>query len=378
MFWQDLELELGYVQKIYERVNYISPVIAGYFERFAQEKKSTIIMNLAYNIKNCSHHWFFDHYQMQRIKDLHHIDICHNKFCPNCQKMMQASRLLRFGPVLNAIAEDYDLYHITHTIPNVSGEKLSDGIDTLFKVYKRFHEYLSGKIRIKGLDFSQYGYAGSIRSLEVTYNSAKVFVGQEYHPHLHSIIALKKGLVFDKVITNKFSYRRGKYSRSFSRFEVLLQKIFYLIANNQQVTLKNIETVELGYTSALVKVEKDNYYEIFKYAVKGFSSDKKDKQMMSYEQFKVLYSAMYNRRCIQGYGKLFRLTPDDTIDESMNEVYNDFIEKLKLVEDPSYTSNTIEEVNDALQRKFCLYISRKSIYKLQRQIEQHEQQIQAE
>jgi len=289
--------------------------------------------------------------------------------------MMQASRLLRFSPPLNAIAQEYDLYHITLTIPNVSGEKLSDGIDTLFKVYKRFHEYLCGKIKIRGVNFAQYGYEGSLRALEVTYNSAKAFAGQEYHPHLHSIIALRKGLVLEKTITNKFSNRRGKFDRSFSSLEILLQKIFCLIANNEKVTLENINALDLGYNSVMVKVEQDKYYEIFKYAVKGFSQDK---QMMSYEQFKVLYLAMYKRRTIQGYGKLFRLTPDDDIDESMNEEYRHFIENLQLVEHPTLTSETIEQVNDALSRKFCLYISRKSIHKLHRQIEQHEEKLRAE
>jgi len=382
MLWQDLEIELEYVQKIYERVKYISPVIAGYIERAENEglikvPKPNMFYEesskpLSQRVGECSKLWFFEHYRMQRIKDLQKLNLCKNKFCPNCQKMMQASRLLRFGPVLNEVAQDYDLYHITHTIPNMSADKLSEGIDTLFKVYKRFHEYLSGKIRIKGLNFAQYGYKGSLRALEVTYNSELAFLGQEYHPHLHSIIVLKKDLTFEGETVNKFSYRKGKLDRTFSNFSVLLQKIFYLIANNERVTLKNIEAVELGYNSVLVKIEKNKYYEIFKYAVKGFSQDKK---IMTYDQFITLYFAMFKRRTIQGYGNLFRLQPDDSIDESMDEEYNHYIEKLKIIEDPVSTSQTIEQVNDALQRGFCLYISRKSIHKLHRQIEKHEDRL---
>jgi hypothetical protein len=374
MHWQDLEIELEYTQKIYDRVKYVSPVIAGHFERFAQEESDGKLSNLAYNIHNCSRSWFFDHYKLQRIKDLKSVSYCHSKFCPNCQKTMQASRLLRFSPALNEMAEKVDLYHITFTIPNVSAEGLKAGINTLFSGYKQLIRYFNGNICIKGLDFVQYGYEGSLRALEVTYNSRKVFAGQEYHPHLHCIFALKKGLVFNKKITNKFSNRRGRFDRTFTEMEVLLQKVFYLLANGEQVTLKNIEAVELGYNSVMIKVEKDNYHEIFKYAFKGFSQDHK---IMSYEQLKVLYKAFYKRRTIQGYGKFYRLAVDDSIDESMNEEYNHFIEKLKLVEDPVLTSNSIEEVNDALGRKFMLYISRKSIFKLQREIEKHEEKVES-
>ena len=364
MYWQDLEIELEYITKIYDRVKYVSPLIADYFRRLGIETDTTTIKNTADNVGACCKSWFSDSYKMQAIKDVRSWNICKNKFCPNCQKLMQASRLNRFGPELDRLAQEYDLYHITFNPPSCSAERLPETIDRIFESHKHLLRYFKGNTRIKGIDFEQYGYQGCLRALEVTYDFRKRSQGHEYNPHIHCIFALRKGIELKATIENKFSYRRGGFDRFFTEFEVMLQRIFKLLYNDQKVTLKAIKELELGYNSVALKVNK-NYYEVFKYAFKGFGEDKK---IMTYEQFKTLFFAFYKRRCIQGYGVLYNLAADDEIDESVNEFYNEFIEKLKMVETPESTSNTIDEVHNAIARKFTLFISRKNIHKVMRQL----------
>ena len=53
---------------------------------------------------------------------------------------------------------------------------------------------------IAGVDFAQYGFVGAIRSFEI------VISPTEYHPHLHCLFLMKKGLNLVQL------YPNGKFS----------------------------------------------------------------------------------------------------------------------------------------------------------------------
>ena len=75
-----------------------------------------------------------DHYQEQKIKDFKRTNLCKDKFCNNCKKVKQASRMARFIPYLEQYKSD--LFLLTLTVPNVLGNELRPMIKTIFKAYK--------------------------------------------------------------------------------------------------------------------------------------------------------------------------------------------------------------------------------------------------
>jgi hypothetical protein len=221
----------------------------------------------------------------------------------------------------------------------------------MFDRFKHLIRYFSGNLKIAGVDFSQYGFIGAVRSLEVTYN-LQLPKTKEYHPHLHCIFALKKNLNLEKDIVNKFSYSGKSFRSAFSNFEVLLQKIWYLLLTKQRVNLSAINSIPDGYSVKIDKcIETDTgvsgYYEVFKYAMKCFNTkvDNSQSVFLQYNQFKTLYLALYKCRTIQGYGKLHNIKSDENVDlKSAHALYYDFLKSLN--ETPVKTSNGLFEVLD--------------------------------
>jgi plasmid rolling circle replication initiator protein Rep len=122
---------------------------------------------LSERVKGCNSYWLFDVYKRQKIRDLQSINFCHNRFCSNCQKVVQGSRMARFIPWIQALGDGKYLYHIVLTVPNCSGENLRRVTKTMFKAFLKVTRYFSGDAKIKGENFQKYGYLGVIRALEI-------------------------------------------------------------------------------------------------------------------------------------------------------------------------------------------------------------------
>lgn len=302
------------------------------------------------SLENCNSSWFLDVYKNQKIKDFKKTNLCKDKFCNNCKKVKQASRMVRFIPQIENIKDDYNLSLLTLTVPNCNGTDLDDTIKKMFKSFAYLIDYLKLKKKIKGLDFSSYGYVGALRSLEVT------FKADSYHPHIHAVIALSKDYKPQKNIINTYSYSYGEFKRAFSEFEILIQKIWHLLMNGQRVTLKAIESLEEGYSCTLDDVEDSSYYEVFKYMTKA--TDEND-NVLTYDNFKTLYFALHRVRQIQGYGIFYNFKDDDSIVDEVDDLYNVIVNMLKTKEDPEEVSQTpLDLLND---NEYTI-ISRKRIY----------------
>ncbi|MGF7536557.1 hypothetical protein AAGG74_23385, partial [Bacillus mexicanus] len=135
-----------------------------------------------------------------------------------------------------------------------------------------------------------------------------------------------------------FNRKKRNEIRLFSDEEILIQKIWYLILNDEKVTFKNIEALDVGYSCRIDKFKESDFIELFKYMTK--STTEYDK-VISYEQFKTLYFALDGRRQIQGYGCFYNLKDDDdfSLDEAL-EIYNSLIEKLQEIEKSVEVSTT--------------------------------------
>lgn len=334
-------------------------IIIDYYQEYAKEigdpKKKTL-ENKVENIEMCNKFWDLDAYHKAKIKDYKKTNLCKDKFCNNCKKVKQAARMAKYMGELEKY-KDYS-YHLTLTSPTVPGLELKDKIKLMAKCYRQLNLYLTGTKKIKGLDFSSWGYEGSIRSLEVTYKK------DIYHPHYHCFLVLDGFKQSSKSNINTYSYNHldgSKLNTKFSDEEILIQKIWHLLINQIKVTKSNIDKLEIGYSCKLDKLEPGDYNELFKYMTKEIDEVG---QVLSYQNFKDLYIALYRVKQIQGYGCLYQIT-DDGDTESMIEAYDELIEELKKVENPE---RLLERPRDLLLDKKYTLISRKSYMKFLKEL----------
>lgn len=330
--------------------------IVKYYERLCNEYPILNFSSQIDNLSNCNSWWLMDYYKEQKIKDFKKTNLCKDKFCNNCKKVKQASRLAKFMPVIEEMSKDKYIYHLVLTIPNCNGDNLKETISNIFKSFKRLNRYLNLDLKIKGLDFEQYGFSGAIRSLEVTYKN------DDYHPHLHCIIALDKPLLDNKHVVNTYSNSKKNGYRKFTDFEVLVQKIWYLLNNGERVNKKAIDNLDLGYSCTIDPIDESSVYEVFKYMTK--STDEVS-NVLTYENFKTLYFSLYRVRQIQGYGCFYNIKDDDSIIDQVDDIYDIIITLLKTKEDPIEVSETPE---DLLKDNDNMIISRKKIFNYYRDL----------
>lgn len=362
---EGIEIKKDFISNIVNNKVYNEDVILNYYYRLQSEIPELNLANKIYSLETCNSYWLLDVYRNQKVKDFKRTNLCKDKFCNNCKKVKQASRMGRFIPQIEKIKYDYSLSLLTLTLPNCNGEDLNVTIKKIFKGFKSLNRYLNGDLKIKGLDFSKYGYAGALRSLEIT------FKGDNYHPHLHIVVALDKNYNKLDEIKENNSFHINSYSyhncfkngtkhrelkRVFSDFEVLIQKIWYLLMNNQRVNLKAIESLKEGYSCTLDDIDDTSYYEVFKYMTKA--TDEND-NVLTYENFKILYFALNRVRQIQGYGVFYNFKDDDSIINEVDEYYDVIVNILKAKEDPEEVSQTPQ---DLLTDNEYTLISRKKIY----------------
>lgn len=184
------------------------------------------------------------------------------------------------------------------TVPNCNGKELRETIQHMTYCFKTLVSYLNGNKKVKGVDLLQYGFQGCIRSLEVTYSE------DVYHPHFHIAIVLENNEIEDKYISNQFS---GTQNRLFSDFEVIIQRIWWLLVNRKRLTSDNIldeGNFSQRYSCIADKFQADDYKKLFGYMTKMYSENN---CLMRYDNFKTLYYALSRIRQIQGYGVFYNV-----------------------------------------------------------------------
>lgn len=322
----------------------------------------------ARRVAYCGQDWFFGTSHKLKVRDLKSIFYCRNPFCPFCQYLKSQTRQAKFAPELDRLSTIHAMYHFVVTIPNTSAGFLKNTVNKLYKQFPKLLRYLTGNAKIKGLDFSQYGYAGCLRALEITFDKKLRYTKGEYHPHFHCIVALRQDMFFDKIHDHpKFSYdfKNGKreYVRSFSDFEFLLQKIWYLIVNGEKVTKERIDkcTKKEMYSCILDPID-NGYREVFKYVCKAYDEDK---EVLQFCQFVALYVTLHNRRTIQGYGCFRNIQPSEDIDmETYHKAFDYIIARLSQLDEFVTEHLRIDELKDEMYIGDYIYLNRKEIFNL--------------
>ena len=362
------------LEDVIRNLNYNKTII-DYYEFFSQNSGG-ITFNMktlegnTKRLRSCNRLWSIDKYEEQKIKDFVGTNLCRDKFCANCKKVRQAARMAKYIPVLETYKDR--LFHLTLTLPNVPGEDLIYTYKKMAKSFNMLVRYLDGRKKIKEIDFSSWGYEGAVRSLEVT------FKGDSYHPHFHVGLVLNPNILSKKHITNTFSYdyKTGiaELKRLFSKEEILIQKIWYLLINDKKVNKANIDGIKtirkelnekniesIGYSCTIDKFKEQDFAELFKYMTK-----EKDENgdLLTYENFVALYFGLYRVKQIQGYGCLYSVT--DEIDlEEYEEKYIEFIDSIRKKEDPERVYQKPQDL--VLDNQYKL-ISRKSYFKYLREL----------
>ncbi|MBO5924674.1 MAG: hypothetical protein J6Q52_00235, partial [Clostridia bacterium] len=183
--------------------------------------------------------------------------------------------------------------------------------------------------------------------------------GIKWHPHFHCFFVLNKKLKFDGANINSYSFDVGntKVKRVFTDFEILLQKMWYLLYEGQPFTKESFDKLKEGYSCIVDKLSKSKYHEVFKYVLKG--TFKNDKFTHTYETFKILNEALSRRKIIQGYGVLNRFKFEEYIPN--DELYESFIKELQVIESPEFQISNVDEVLSELKDGDIRYISRSSM-----------------
>ncbi len=353
--FKEIHIEKEHLINVINNKEYNSTIVK-YYKRLNKEYPNLNFSSQIDSLSNCNSWWMLDYYRQQKVKDFKKTNLCKDKFCSNCKKVKQASRLAKFMPLIEDMKKEKYLYHLVLTVPNCEGTNLKDTIDTIYRSFKRLNRYLNLDLKIKGLDFSKFSYSGAIRSLEVT------FKRKVYHPHLHCIIALDKPLDNNRYISNTYSKSKKNGYRKFTEFEILIQKIWYLANNGQKVTKKAIESLDLGYSCTIDPIDESSAYEVFKYMTK---TNDENNNILTYTNFKDLYFGLYRVRQIQGYGCFYNIKDDDSIVNEVDDLYDVIISILRAKESPLEVCETPE---DLLLDSNNLIISRKKIFSYYRNL----------
>lgn len=317
-------------------------IISGYYHQMYRDTADEGHLRRASAVDGCFRWWDVDHYRKQKVKDVKRISLCKDKFCLNCQNAMSKRRYAKYKPVLDALLDDYDVYHVVVTVSNCTAWELLDVLDRMYKKFPYIIRYLSGERKCKGIDFLGYGYKGAIRSLEITTKRTKT--GAEFHPHFHSLFVLRKGISIKRKHINDFSFHNGKLRRKFTDFEILLQKVWYLLYNGERLTAEAVENLTQGYSCTADRA-KGNYKEIFKYPVKGESRRESITDVVyDYDTFAVLFEVLYRRKVLQGYGILNFKDLETDEDKEIDRIYKELIAELQAIEDPVFLGLRLEDV----------------------------------
>ena len=354
-------IEKDYILSVHNNSVY-NKVIKEYYKRLYEEsgiylpeekksigKRETLKSKLD-SLDKCNKFWIMDVYNRSLIKDFVSTNLCKDKFCNNCKKVKQATRMSKYISELEPYKNN--LYHITFTIPNVKGEELRNTIKKMSKAFNRLFRYIKGLDKINGVDFCKYGYKGAVRSLEITFNE------NEYHPHYHCAFIFDNLDVSNRIYKNQYSidFTGSREERLFSEFEILIQKLWYLCYNEEYINYKRITTLVVGYSCLIEKFNDNDYAELFKYMTK--ETDEKD-NILTYENFKTLYQSTFALKQIQGYGCLYKITDKD-LTEEVDKVYADIIKFLS--QENEKPVSRLEQPYDLLTNDNFKIISRKKIY----------------
>ena len=146
----------------------------------------------ANRLHNCGMHLFFNIYQNdgKEEKKVKYAESCRVRLCPLCAWRRSIKIQVHARKILERMQQEtgYAYLLVTLTVPNVSGQALSEKISEMMKAWDRLMKRQRIKKAVKGW----------YRGLEITHNvnpESKSY--DTYHPHFHCILAVDKNNYFN-------------------------------------------------------------------------------------------------------------------------------------------------------------------------------------
>ena len=142
-------------------------------------------------IEECGTYLEFYADKSLEVKKLSKANFCKNRFCPLCSWRKARRDAFTISILMEYLKQEHNLDFImlTLTAPNVVAEELKDEITR----YNKCFRFLTRRKEFKALS------KGYVRKLEVTYNAER----DDFHPHFHIIIAVKKSYFTSKEYLSK-------------------------------------------------------------------------------------------------------------------------------------------------------------------------------
>lgn len=104
---------------------------------------------------------------------------CGKRWCMVCNAIRAAQNTATYAPIIDTWQ---DVYFVTLTVPNVSGDELREAISGMFRTFTRIKDRLRKRGQRGGQRFK------GLRKLETTYNP----IFDDYHPHFHVLVEGKE------------------------------------------------------------------------------------------------------------------------------------------------------------------------------------------
>lgn len=136
---------------------------------------------IAERIINCG---TYIHIQGQKITG---ANFCKHKLCPVCQWRKSRRVFGQISEVQKVLNKDYNYRYLFLTLTLKNVKDLQKGIEHILQAFKRLQDARTFRKTVKGY----------IRTLEITYNKDT----KEWHPHIHTIIAVKNTYFTDSYLS---------------------------------------------------------------------------------------------------------------------------------------------------------------------------------
>lgn len=251
------------------------------------------------------------------VKKLNKANFCGNRFCPLCSWRKARKDAFTILILMEYLKQEHNLDFImlTLTAPNVSGENLKSEITR----YNKCFRFLTRRKEFKALS------KGYVRKLEVTYNAKR----DDFHPHFHVIIAVKK------------SYFTSKEYLSKKRWLALWREVM----NDDSITQVDVRKVNTDDTKAISEIAKysakDSDYMTSDIVFDAFYKALKGRQLITYADAFKNALTLFKRGELDKYKEIdlteyvYRLIFD------WNKAYADYI----LYEMKELSEKEIAEIN---------------------------------
>lgn len=242
---------------------------------------------------------------------LHKANFCRVRLCPVCSWRRSLKTYGQVRAITEALGERFAYIFLTLTIPNVSGDDLKAGLDTLTIGFNRLMKYKAVGQAVKGY----------YRAIEVTHN----IQSDTFHPHIHALIAVAP------------SYFTSRYYLSQAEWLKLWNKA----CKRSDITSLDVRRLRGNLDKACA--------EVAKYTVKSKDIIYFDDWDLSEKTLSILDSALSSRRFI-GYGGCFA--------EAHKKLHLDDVEDGDLVhtEIDNVTSEQLDIITYTWHSGYCQYI----------------------